>query len=392
MIRRKSSMNPEARRWRAAFTLTLAMTATLAYAQFCPPQYQEEWVAPYFVTSTQAIKAAIAAVDAALTTQLQLNTQRLTSAVAVLTKQKAVAANAISTVDRNAAEQTANALGVIGKTQRVKEAYYNYGTDFGQGIDPCAVLSARESIAVRDAEAGQTRRERVMTEVDAAPGRYADPVQAEKDRIAAHAKFCSADQAASGLCSQGSMPGADLNVATLFQPTMEGEDTYDAKVSFVNNVVGLPDGPVPQGAGQSVSAQTYSLAKDRKDAQVSPAIAALKDIQLDYSGVQEDHDGTSVPLALQFQKEVGRYAGNTPEYKSWSQRMVGQNERGVMLELLRVKALDLAILEKQYRQYEMMEAQVASLVSMELSTGGMAGRTAAAGQQAVEQNIQSQIK
>ncbi|MEX5624826.1 hypothetical protein ABFV62_32390, partial [Pseudomonas syringae] len=71
-----------------------------------------------------------------------------------------------------------------------------------------------------------------------------------------------------------------------------------------------------------------------------------------------------------FRNEVKRYSGNTAEYDSWARVMAAQNERGALVELLKIKALDLAIQEKQYRQYGNMEAQLASLVSMNVSTAG----------------------
>jgi hypothetical protein len=70
--------------------------------------------------------------------------------------------------------------------------------------------------------------------------------------------------------------------------------------------------------------------------------------------------------------------------------MAAQNERGALVELLKIKALDLAIQEKQYRQYESMEAQLASLVSMNVSTAG--GQTSKASTDAARQNMQQSVK
>lgn len=382
----------EARRWKAGFAVSLALTSTAVYA-FCPPQYQEFWVAPQFSNATAVLNAAISAVDAALSSQLEFNSQRLQSAIAVLTKQKAIAANQVSDGSRTAAEQTATALNVLAQTERVKQARFDYGGEFGQGFSPCKVYATRQVIATRDAELTEERRDRVMSEISAAPGRYADPIQAQAAQVAAHKDFCTQDQVTSGLCKTvGSIPGADLTVGTLFTPVMEGEKLYNAKVAFVNNAVGLPDGVVPQIAGKTPAAAAYSLSKARKDALVSPALASLKEIQLDYSGVDSPHGGKDIPLAVHFQNEVKRYAGNSPEYDSWSKVMSGQNERGAMVELLKVKSLDLAIQEKQYRQYERMEAQLAALVAMEVNSSGAVNQTAYAAERAAKQSVNNAIK
>jgi len=382
----------DSRKWKASLGISLALSSSVAWA-YCPPQYIETVVSPAFTTATQTLNAAVTAVDTSLSTLLETESQRLTSAIAVLTKQKALAANQIAESGRNSAQQTATALNVLAQTDRVKKARFDYGGEFGQGFSPCIVYATRSVISNRDADMTTEVRQRVKSEITAAPGVYADPVKAQTAMVKNREQFCTQGQVDSGLCkSVGTLPGADLSVATLFEPAMEGEALYEAKVAFVNNVAGLPDGPVPESAGKSSSAQSYTLAKSRKDALVSPALASLKQIQLDYSGVEGTETGSDLPLAEHFRKEVQRYSGNTPEYESWAKVMSAQNERGAMVEILKIKALDLALQEKQYRQYESMEAQLASLVSMEVAGSGAAERTTTAGEDAATQNVTNSVK
>jgi hypothetical protein len=382
----------EARRYKAGLVVSLVLASSVA-AAFCPPQYVNEWVAPQFANATQVLNQAMNAVDSALSAQLEMQNQRLTSAIAVLTKQKAVAANQIADAGRTAAQQTATALNVLAQSERVKAARFDFGGEFGQGYSPCKVYAARSVIAGRDSEMQEERRVRVNSEILAAPGRYADPDQARRSLVQAHQDFCTQDQVDSGLCkTKGALPGADLTVSTLFEPAMEGEKLYNAKVAFVNNAVGMPDGVIPTGAAGAPSAEAYTQAKSRKDALVSPALTSLKEIQLDYSGVNSAHGGQDLPLAVHFRNEVKRYAGNSPEYAAWARVMSAQNERGLLVEMLKVKALDLAVLEKQYRQYERMEASLATLVAMEAGDSGVATRVNAAAQQAVRQNVTQKIK
>lgn len=380
-------------RWsrQAVVGACMALSAVQASAS-CPPQYQPAMSLPQFSLSTLAEKAAVWAADAWAAAQVELTSERYSSAVAVLTKQKAVAANQIADSSRTSAQQVANGLSILAQTERVKQARLNFGGEFGQGFSPCKVYSTRQVISSRDADMGTERRARVTSEVLAAPGRYVDPVQGQRALIQAHKDYCTKDQADSGLCTLGTMPGASLTVSTLFEPAMEGEKLYDAKVAFVNNVVGVPDGPVPTAAGMTPATAAYSLAKARKDALISPAIAALKEIQLDYSGVTGSETGKDIPLAVHFRNEVKRYSGNSTEYDAWARVMAGQTERGALVELLKVKALDLAILEKQYRQYERMEAQLAALVALEVQASGSQGQTGAAADRAAKQNVTNAIK
>jgi hypothetical protein len=371
------------------------LTSTAALAFYCPPQFQETFVEPVFTTSKQAISESVQVVDQALSKQLEFNSQRLTSAIAVLTKQKAVAANQISDGNRTAAQATATALQALAQAERVKKARFEYGGEFGQGYQPCKVYTTRNTIANRDAEMAVERRTRIMSEIVAAPGRYANPVQAQQAALTEHrASYCTADQVASGLCEKvGALPGANLSVATLFEPSMENEPLYQAKVSFVNNLVGLPDAPISKEAGKSAAADAYALAKTRKDAIVSPALASLKEIQLDYSGITVAHGNSSdLPMAVHFRNEVKRYLGSGTEYDKWNNTLTAQNSRGLMVELLKQKALDLALSEKQYRQYERMEAQLVGLVSLELQKNRTMDRSAQMQQDAAKRNATTAIK
>lgn len=368
--------------------LTVAVTA---YA-YCPPQYQEAWVYPAFAWSATTITSTITALDAALSAQLWFQSERLISAVAILTKQKAVSANQISDGLRNTNQNIAVSLNALAQAERVKKARFEYGGDFGQGYSPCYVFQGRLGISRAESDLNGMAAAAVRTDVQAAPGRFANPVLAQKEMLEQHnALFCTKDQADSGLCAaEGSLPGASLSVATLFKPTANEEDLTKAKSAFINNLSGLPDGEVPQGAGSSEVAASYQQAKMQKDAVRSSALASLKQIQLETtSGQDGEHGHGDLPLSKQYETEVKRYAGNTPEYQTWARVMAAQNDRGAMVELLKIKALDLSLQERQYRQWERMEALLASAVAAKLKS--QSSKANAAADSAVRQTATSKL-
>lgn len=345
---------------------------TQAQGATCPPQYQNSWVAPQFANATAVLNAALKSVDASLSTQLLFQSERLNSAVAVLTKQKALVASQLSDANRTSAQAVATGLGVLAQTERVKSARFDFGGEFGQGFSPCEVYATRSVIASRDADMVGELNSRVQSEVMAAPGRYASRDEAATQLYKDNEASCTQSMVDAGLCkSVGATPGASMSVATLFQIADEGDATYKAKNAFINNIVGLPDPPVSglKGASQ----ESYMLAKARKDAILSPAVASLKALQLEYSGVEGDETGKGVPLAQMFREEVGRYAGGTQANESWTRIMAAQNERGAMVELLKIKALDLAMQTRQLRQYERIEASLAALVAAEAKSSGAVG-------------------
>lgn len=369
------------------------LTAATAFAAFCPPQYQELWVYPAFVTATSTLTAQITAMDVALSAQLWFQSERLISAIAIMTKQKAVSANQVADGLRNTNQNVAIGLNALATAERVKKARFEYGGDFGQGYSPCYVFQGRLGIARAESDLSGASAAALRGDVQAAPGRFANPITAQKEMQLEHNQhFCTQDQVASGLCTAvGSLPGANVNVATLFKPTAGEENLTKAKTSFINFVAGLPDGEVPQGGGGSQVAASYQLAKIQKDAVRSSALASLTQIRLETtSGGHGEHGEGDLPLSMQYANEVKRYAGNTPEYKNWSSVMAAQNDRGVMVELLKIKALDLTLQERQYRQFERMEAQLASAVAANLKTG-QSRKAQASAEAAVRQNASSKL-
>lgn len=346
--------------------------SSAAQAATCPPQYQESWVAPQFANATAVLNASLKSVDASLSTQLTFQSERLNSAIAVLTQQKALSASQLADVNRTTAQQVATGLGALSQTERVKAARFDYGGEFGQGFSPCEVYATRSVIASRDADMVAELGSRVQSEVIAAPGRYASRVEAAAQLFKDNQASCTEDMVKVGLCrSVGATPGASMSVATLFDVADEGDDVYKAKNAFINNIVGLPDPPLNTLKGPAQEA--YMLAKARKDAVLSPAVASLKALQLEYSGVEGGETGAGVPLAQMFRDEVARYAGGTQANEAWSRVMAAQNERGAMVEILKIKALDLAIQTRQLRQYERMEASLAALVAAEAQSNSAVG-------------------
>lgn len=338
----------------------------------CPPQYQESWVAPQFITATQVLNAALKSVDASLSTQLLFQSERLNSAVAVLTKQKSLAASQLSDANRTAAQSVATGLGVIAQTERVKAARFDFGGEFGQGFSPCEVYATRSVIANRDADMVTELNSRVQAEVMAAPGRYGSRPDAARQLYKDNEASCTQDMVKAGLCkSVGATPGASMSVATLFDPAAEGDPTYKAKSAFINNIVGLPDQPLDGLTG--MARDSYMMAKMRRDAVLSPAVASLKALQLNHSGVQGAETGQGVPMAKMLSDEVARYAGGTAANEAWTRTMAAQNERGAMVEILKIKALDMALQVRQLRQYERIEASLAALVAAEAQASAAAG-------------------
>ena len=122
-----------------------------------------------------------------------------------------------------------------------------------------------------------------------------------------------------------------------------------------------------------------ALAKTQKDALMSPAINALQNLSANYSTADTDHTGASKSSVMgQYKIQVNRYFGGTEENEKWTKTLTAQAERGLLVEQLKMKALNLSIATQKYKQYEMMESQLAALVALEVQKGaGQSAKSAA---------------
>lgn len=377
---------------------------------------------PQIKLSEKTILASLSAMDKTVSTALDFQTATISAAVQTLTSQKALAAKQTGQSMLNNSQIKTNAEQQVKMAHRAKEVVIDYGAA-GAGHQVCQVLAERKSIK----NSGDVKKQAVMgmvnSEVTARPGAYSSAGSAKATRLALHdALYCTASQAASNLCSrEAPRAGASLQASTLFVPADEGSPEYRDKSAFVNNMVGFPDDPLTQAEAATVGGQAYSDLKRRKDAIKSTAIASLKNIQADWSGFAgnhkaHDHDetnaqteaqqladashmpssdektGTTIqPLAVKIQNDVNRYLGAGPEYQEWSKTLVGAAERGVLKEVLQVKALRLYLQSQQYEQLSRMESMLAATVAAETYRSGMESNIERQRQNTIRKNIKASL-
>jgi hypothetical protein len=353
-----------------AIGVSAALSATIAVA-VCPPwMYQSSMNIASFEAAEQSFSALLQSMDTLYQLKLRNYSGQTKTAIKVLTAQKALSTTQINNATLEANKAVANSMAAIDAQSRANAAVKEYGSTTGQGVAPCGVYAKRTQIAVQESEIDNKTTNAVRNEVLAGPGRYGVAKSAERVMLEEQReKFCTAAQQAAGFCSSAKTlqqgAGANLNGGHLFEPTVEGEVLHDAKLAFVNNLVGLPPDPVSKESANTPAAADYVLDKARYDSLASPAITTIKDIQMRYSAVKTEHGGGALSVMHGYEGEVKRYFGDSPEYKTWMTAIGLQEPRGLLIEALKQKALDLALMERIYQQYEKMEANVAILVSME---------------------------
>jgi hypothetical protein len=249
----------------------------------------------------------------------------------------------------------------MSQSQRVKQARFDYGAEFGQGYNPCLVSAGRNFIQKEIEASNQKTLEDVNKEITASAGAYAEQDKVINDSIKNYQEnYCTKAQVNAGLCKEvGKLAGKSINIASIFTPTAANTPEYKSKLDFINQLVGLPDNPLPQASKESVNGRAYIQQKQQKDALMSPALYSLKNIQNEYL----ENQGNKSSIASMFDKESSRYMGVGNDGANWAKSLSSQNQRGLMIELLKVKALDLAIQGRQYEQQERIEANLAVLVA-----------------------------
>lgn len=420
------------------------------------------------MTAENAIKKALGTYDAKLTKSLETHEGAIMGALAILTKQKEITADYVSVSEDKANQVLATVIGESAKMDAIKEVIENNSAR-GQGHNPCQVSSEQKELAGAIKEADEGVYGAVRQEISAAPGKYELRDKIIAQRTVIHdANYCTADQAASGLCSRAAPRAAkSIKAQTLFTPSTAGDSAHEDKVAFINNFVGFPAQPLSASQVKTVGGTSYLSNVHRLNAIRSPAMTALKQIQSEYTsyadqnhyapptgdvdsskppengattdkngkvtgvdvskivGTNEENqaliagtnqrnadeaagpEGTPVdtataskselekdalPIILQLEKQVARYLGNGKEYKEWNKTLIAQNDRGLLKEILQIKALKLFLQTREYEQLMSMESMFAATVAADLRRSGLESKVEEARSVAVNNAIASSIR
>lgn len=292
---------------------------------------------------------------AAATTQIvtldQQQTEAMMASIKLLTKQVEMSGEKSA----GSVLQTQQSVAAFTKELADKELVDKIMLDYmSQGYNPCEQSSATYKVAIAERDAKASVPSRIRSEVDAGSGKYASVADALRAREDQHRElFCTQDEVDAGVCSSlGKIPGGDTNAALIYSSDTS-KDAVAAKNAVINNIIGLPDSPVPKEAAGSPEAAAYVLAKKRKDAFLSWSAYSLKSIQSDAEVFKKPMD-----------ERVGMFFG-TPEATKWAASQAGQNQRGILVDMVKIKGLTLKLAERRLNQNLRMEANLAAMLELD---------------------------
>lgn len=361
-------------------TLALVVSIGFTGASSAALLSDQSWMSPIAITASlqtafkaileQATKVVDAfdtqmrSMDIAIAGAMKFETEQVSSAMRVFVKQMSVSSNMLAENSVKLAQGEVAVEQARIQKDRILETNEKLGSR-GQAHKVCTVLSERQVIAKTVSNNNKSVPVLVSSTVHATPGAFGNPHKTQMEMNADHANYyCTPEQASAGYCSSASpQAGWDVQMSTLFTPTVTGSNVFEAQNALINNMIGLPDAPLPNSFKGSPTASNYLALKQRKDAIISPAINSLKTIQAEFAGMGDPHSAAKISPIKAIDDQVKRYLGSGDEYKSWNQSLVAATEEGVMKELLQVMALDLYLQVRQYKQYEREEVLLAGIVA-----------------------------
>lgn len=319
----------------------------------------ESWTIQQIAQETTAVTTSIAAFGASFSTEMQTKFEQIISAVAVATKQEALSANVVTDGTREASAQLVNAVRVQRESDQVSKALLEFNPVTGQGFDPCGTNAKNKTLDM--AFNGLSEQARIsMSSNDVAPGRLVSSIEdAMQLRLKEHRqKFCTANEAAAGLCTESEIPGGDTNAALLFEPVNPNTLKDEARRAYIQNVLGEPDRALSKAAGGTPAGEAYLLAVNQKQSLLSVPAYSLAMIKAANTR-SEGLSGKSPNEVLRLR--VNQYFGGK-EAEAWSGSMARQAQRGLLVETLKMQGLEVWLHHKQYEQNQRLEANLAALV------------------------------
>ncbi|MBN3729402.1 hypothetical protein [Burkholderia sp. Tr-20390] len=370
------------RTFKKAVVSTVLLSVTgFSVAAGCPAVVDSAWQAG-LTAAQSSIAIAVQGMAQGISVARALNLERIMGSIRVLNAQISATSNKSSQMNLSAKQASANVAVEISNRKAVMQAIADYSPQTGQGFDPCGEEQRSKNIAIALGEAANDMQEKVVRELDSAPGRFvADPSTVVAQRMQlAKSTYCTADEARAGLCSTpGAMAGKDVDGANFFTSAQVGSDSDNAKSALLNNMFGTPDIALNKNTAALPAGQAYMEQKRNKDAVASVAQSSLKTIQgWTSSRGGSGSDTQSVLDALS--SKIGTYSGGE-NYDAWAQTLASQSQRGLLVSFSKMLATDLYVTYLNYQSGEREEAIAAARLALHASdmpTGDAALQNAAA--------------
>lgn len=285
--------------------------------------------------ATGTLNGAVTTMGAAIATQRSLTLEMMLSAMKVQTAQVSTNGVRETNVASHTHQAVAATLSQVAQRQALVEAREQYAYETGQGVNACAAINLMQDTNAAVANVTMTGRS-LYRDLDVAPGRNAPLHEATRERLRDPTK-------------------ADAGV--LLDPDASDAD----RKAVIQAMAGLPM-PKPSPGMPGSEADLMMLKARRVEALRSPALVSLSAVRA--MSRAEGHEVGSAALSplKQLDALIAEYGGG-PGYEAWSAALAGQSERGLLLELARLRSMSLTLRQQLIEQQARTTAVFGTLLA-----------------------------
>lgn len=332
-----------------------------------------EWATVGLMTITQEMSTQIPAhstktvanintTSATLKTNIDLTTDRLTEALKVAVKQRALTSNQIQDSNTRNTQTTATAIQGVLQSIKMKERFMAFSPETGQGFRSCEVLAENQNAAAANSSTERTASS-MSTQTTQVGGKLVgSQTDIIKQRLEVHKKeFCTVSEAQAGQCDLSKLPGGDTNASLLFTPAAPGSKEALARHYVRENILGTPSKALTSSAARTPAGQDYLMATNQKSALLAMPAYSLAVIDAQNTQSFKDIDGKMVSANELIDKTVGRYYGGE-DAKKWQTSMAIQDQRGLLKESNIISGVSAYLGLQTYKQSLREEALLSSLL------------------------------
>lgn len=315
--------------------LPLGFAAPSAAAQTCFVA-DPVWQAGH-AQATGTLSAQVTLLGTNLTRERSLTLEMLLGAMKVYTKQVSVSGDRVQTTARSSQQAHASAVTEQDRRDSIVKAKEDYSYETGQGVNACQTISTMSGAVESLGSTTQTAKAQFRA-LDVAPGKATPIAEAVKARLD-HSKKTDA--------------------AVLLDPSASDDD----KKIVIQHLAGLPM-PVASPSMSGAEKDVAMLRARRVEALRSPALASLTAVAAMTSKTGHLADDDAQAPVQWLDSLVDQYGGGS-KHQAWSNALAGQSERGLMMELSRLRAMSLRVRQLKAEQSARITALFATMVGLE---------------------------
>jgi hypothetical protein len=286
--------------------------------------------------AASALSARVTLLGTNLTRERSITLEMLLGAMKVYTKQVSVGGDRVQTAARSSQQAHASAVTEQDRRDAIVRAKEDYSYETGQGVNACQTVQTMSSTVESLGSTSQTAKTSFRA-LDIAPGKATPIADAVKTRL---------DNA------------KKTDAAILLDTSASDED----KRVVIQHLAGLPM-PVSTPAMSGAEKDVAMLRARRVEALRSPALASLTADAAMSSKTGHFPDDGQAPVQW-LDALIDQYGGGS-KHEAWSNALAGQSERGLMMELSRLRAISLRVRQLKAEQSARLTALFATMVGLE---------------------------